>query len=97
MIKKIGDILREFLSEKGWPSDDPASAVFLKWAEIVGEDIGSHSRPVEIEKNVLIVVAEHPGWVQLIGLRKKELLRTLQSAAPHAGINDLRVRLQRGA
>jgi predicted nucleic acid-binding Zn ribbon protein len=96
VIRKLGDILREYIAEKGWPAEDPYAPIFLRWESIVGEELGGHSRPVELEKSALIVEADHPGWVQTICLRKTELIRALRRAAPEADIGDLRVRLQRG-
>jgi predicted nucleic acid-binding Zn ribbon protein len=95
MIKKIGDILREYLMDRGWDAEDPASAAFLRWQRIAGDEIAAHSHPIELEKGVLIVEADHPGWIQTIGLRKTELLAALKMAAPEAGIADIRVRLAR--
>lgn len=95
MIKKIGDILRGYLLERGWAGDNPSSSVFLRWEEIVGEELSRHTRPIEIEDGILIVEADHPGWVQLISLRKSGLLRSLSDAAPAAEIKDVRVRLSR--
>lgn len=95
MIKKIGDILREYLADKGWPADDPRSPVFLRWTEIAGEELGRHSRPVEIEDGILFVEADHPGWVQMISLQKTRLMKALAAEVPEAKIRDLRVRMQR--
>jgi predicted nucleic acid-binding Zn ribbon protein len=95
VIKKIGDLLRAYLTEKGWSSGDPFSAVFLRWTDIAGDELGSHARPVEIERDILIVEADHPGWAQTVGLRKTKLLAALNEVSPSAGIRDLRVRLRR--
>jgi predicted nucleic acid-binding Zn ribbon protein len=95
VIKKVGDLLKAYLAEKGWSSGDPFSSVFLRWAEIAGDELGSHTRPVEVERDVLIVEADHPGWAQTVGLRKIKLLEALNEVSPSAGIRDLHVRLRR--
>jgi predicted nucleic acid-binding Zn ribbon protein len=96
MIKKIGDILRGYLLERGWSGNNPYSSVFLRWEEIAGEELSRHARPIEIEDGILIVEADHPGWVQMVSLRKDGLLRSISDAAPSAEIKDVRVKLSRG-
>jgi predicted nucleic acid-binding Zn ribbon protein len=94
MVKKIGDVLREFLKERGWPAEDPCSAVFLNWKSIVGETFGEHSWPMEVEDGTLVVEVDHPGWMQMFLLRKGCLLESVRKVSPRAGIRDLRVRLR---
>ncbi len=96
MIRKIGDVLRQYLEEKGWTMQDPGSAVFLRWSEIAGEELAAHSQPVEIEEGTLIVDADHPGWAQMLSLRKTEILRSIKKAAPGSEIEAMRIRLERG-
>ncbi len=93
MTKKVGDLLREFLRERGWLGRDPSAAVFLQWKTVAGEPFGEHSRPVEIEDGTLIVEVDHPGWLQLLLMKKASLLSAVREAAPGAGIRDLVLRL----
>jgi predicted nucleic acid-binding Zn ribbon protein len=93
MMKKVGDLLREFLREHGWLGEDPSAVLFLQWQTVAGEDLAAHSRPVEIEGGTLIVEADHPGWLQLLLMKKASLLSAVQRAAPAAGIRGLSIRL----
>jgi predicted nucleic acid-binding Zn ribbon protein len=93
MMRKAGDLLRAFLRERGWAEEDPSAAIFLTWTSIAGEPEGSHSRPVEIEDGVLILAVDHPGWLQLLSMKKKTLLESIRKAAPSAGVRDIALRL----
>ncbi len=93
MMKKVGDLLREFLRDRGWLGKDPSSVVFLEWESVAGEPFSGHSRPVEIEDGTLIIEVDHPGWLQLLLMKKASLLSAVQEAAPAAGIRDLVLRL----
>ncbi len=93
MTKKVGDLLREFLRERGWLGKDPSAAVFLQWESVAGEPFAGHSRPVEIEDGTLTVEVDHPGWLQLLLMKKASLLSAVQEAAPAAGIRDIALRL----
>jgi predicted nucleic acid-binding Zn ribbon protein len=93
MMRRIGDLLREFLRDRGWLGQDPSAVIFLQWQTVAGEAFGGHSRPVEIEDGTLIVEVDHPGWLQLLLMKKVSLLAAVQEAAPGAGVRDLSLRL----
>jgi predicted nucleic acid-binding Zn ribbon protein len=92
-MKKIGDLLREYLRERGWLGEDPSSPIFLSWKTISGEPFSAHSRPLEIEDGVLIVEVDHPGWLQLMNMKKAALLSAIGEAAPRAEVRDVTLRL----
>jgi len=94
-VRKIGDVLRDFLKERGWPSEDPYARLFRGWEEIAGPDLGVRSRVVEVENGVVMVEVDHPGWLQMLQLRKKALLEAARKAVPGARVDDLRGRTSR--
>jgi predicted nucleic acid-binding Zn ribbon protein len=93
MVKKIGDLLREYFIEKGWKSEDPCSTIFLNWNSLVGKPFCEHTRPVEIIEGVLFIEADHPGWLQMFSLKKDSILGLLEKKVPMADIRDVRARL----
>jgi len=96
-MRKVGDVLRDFLKERGWPTEDPYAPLFRGWEEIAGRELGSRSRVVEVEDGVIVVEVEHPGWLQMLQLRKRSLLKAARAAVPGGRIEDLRGRLARPA
>jgi predicted nucleic acid-binding Zn ribbon protein len=92
-VRKVGDVLRDFLKDRGWPAEDPYAPLFRGWEGIAGHDLGSRSRVVEVEDGVIVVEVDHPGWLQMLQLRKRTLLEAARKAVPGGRIEDLRGRI----
>jgi predicted nucleic acid-binding Zn ribbon protein len=92
-VRKVGDVLREFLKQRGWPAEDPYAPLFRGWEQIAGHDLGSRSRVVEVEDGVIVVEVDHPGWLQMLQLKKRTLLEAARKAVPGGRIEDLRGRM----
>lgn len=92
-MKKIGDVLREYLRDKGWLSENPYAALFKEWEKVAGNLLSGHCRLMDVENGVLLVEVDHPGWMQMVLLRKKALLDAARKAAPGGRIETLRVRV----
>lgn len=58
----LGDLLGELLDERGWGARLRASALFARWAEVVGNDVARHCDPVRLVGGVLVVQASSPSW-----------------------------------
>ena len=92
-MKKIGDILREYMRERGWLEGNPYEPLFKEWGKIAGEGIASHARLVDIQNGILLVEVDHPGWLQMVQLRSTALLAAARAAVPLVVVEGLRVRL----
>jgi hypothetical protein len=54
-----------------------------------------HSRIRELERGVLIVEADHPGWIQILQTKQAELLLAVQRHCPMLDIRGIAFRLDR--
>ena len=54
-----------------------------------------HSRIRELEHEVLVVEADHPGWIQILQTRQAELLKTVRRKYPELNIRAIAFRLSR--
>ncbi|WP_147615058.1 DUF721 domain-containing protein [Treponema pectinovorum] len=85
---------------------EQGNKIFNLWREIVesiksnsinGENIGknmaSHSKVVDLKNGILLVEADHPGWIQMLGNYKKYILRGFEMKIPELKINSLAFRL----
>jgi predicted nucleic acid-binding Zn ribbon protein len=63
------------------PDDVPAAAV--------------HSRIRELERGMLLVEADHPGWIQILQTKQAELLSAVQRGYPELDIRGIAFRLSR--
>ena len=94
-VKDIGSLLRAFFDEDKVRQGSQYVEFFSSWKFIVGPREASHSRVAEIEKGILIIEAEHPGWIQLLQLRQGALLAAAQSRFPELGLRGIAFRLQK--
>jgi predicted nucleic acid-binding Zn ribbon protein len=95
-VKSVGDLLKEYLRERGWVSGNPYEPLFREWKRIAGESLGAHSRLLDVQEGFLQVEVDHPGWLQMGQLRKTALLEGARLAAPAARIEGIRFRLGGG-
>ena len=95
-MKKVGDLLREYLREKGWLAGNPYEPLFKEWQRIAGEAVAPHARLIDVKEGILIVEVDHPGWLQMLQLRTAALLEAARRAAPQGRIEGIRIRLGRG-
>jgi predicted nucleic acid-binding Zn ribbon protein len=91
-MKKVGDLLREYLKEKGWLGN-PYEPLFVQWDRIVGQAMAKHVRLIDVHGGILIVEVDHPGWLQMLGLRQEALLEAARRAAPQVSVEGIRARL----
>ena len=54
-----------------------------------------HSRIRELERGVLLVEADHPGWIQILQTKQAELLSAVQRRYPELDIRAIAFRLSR--
>jgi predicted nucleic acid-binding Zn ribbon protein len=90
-MKKVGELLKEYLREKGWLTANPYQPLFSGWQEIAGEALAAHSRLSDVRGGILIVEVDHPGWIQMARLRQEALLAAARKAAPDASLQGIRV------
>ena len=61
------------------------------------EDVpaAAHSRIRELERGLLLIEADHPGWVQILQTKQKELLSAAGRRYPELGIRSIAFRLSK--
>ncbi len=59
-----------------------------------GQNLVSHSRIVDLKNGVLLIEADHPGWIELLQMHKKYILKGMQMRAPDLSIRTLAFRLK---
>ena len=59
-----------------------------------GKNMYAHSRPIDLRDGVLLVEADHPGWIQLLHTYQNFILDGLKKNIPELEINSLVFRLK---
>jgi predicted nucleic acid-binding Zn ribbon protein len=95
-VKKVGDLLKEYLREKGWLGGNPYYPLFREWQAIAGEGLSRHTRLVDVQKGILLVEVDHPGWLQMLQLRQAALLEAARRLAPQAAVEGIKARVGPG-
>ena len=86
----IGAMMDSLLQNAG---QKEAVSLFSAWTEIVGTDEGAHSKIEEIEDGIVYVKVDHPGWLQRLELKKKNIMSKLKSNYPELSVRGIRFRL----
>jgi predicted nucleic acid-binding Zn ribbon protein len=68
--------------------------VFSRWAELVGEPVAQHVRPLKLDAGVLVVQVDDPAWATQMKFLESDLLQRLTEAG--AGpVERLEIRVRR--
>ena len=90
-IKKLTDIIISNSSLSQLFEQNNALDVYNSWSYIVGEQIASHSRLIDIKNNIAIIETDHNGWAQQILLKKREILKKFKKKYVELAIKNLSV------
>lgn len=92
-IKDVSALLANFFDEGKLRSGERYASFFSSWATIVGSRLAAHSRVADIDKGLLLVEADHPGWIQLLQLRQSSILEDAARRFPELGLRGIGFRL----
>ncbi len=92
-MKKAADVLKKVLDEKWRQNSSGYSSVFGGWPQIIGTSLAEHSQIYEISNRNLFVEVDHPGWMQMLLLKKRQVLQILKRKFPELGIQDLKIKV----
>lgn len=96
MVKKAGELLKNFLSGDQFERAMKFDEFHRSWSDIAGQRLAAHSSVFDIDKGIMVVRADHPGWIQLLQLRQAHILKTVQTRFPELGIHGIAFRLVEG-
>ena len=92
-MKKAADILARVLDDKNRKLAQSYSSIFGGWEQIVGLSLAEHSHIYEIINGSLFVEVDHPGWMQLLLMRKQQILGALKRKVPSLKVDEIRVKV----
>ena len=59
--------------------------------------VAAHSQIREFERGILLVEADHPGWIQILQIKQNELLKAVQRRCPEMDVRGIAFTLSRGS
>ncbi|MFA5851182.1 MAG: DUF721 domain-containing protein [Spirochaetales bacterium] len=92
-IKSVSELLSSFFDQDLVKKGELYSGFGRSWKTIAGSRLGEHSRPVDIRRGILIVEAEHQGWMQLLQLQQDKILEEIERKFPDLKISGIAFKL----
>ena len=59
-----------------------------------GKNIAAHSQIIDLKNGLLLIEADHPGWIQLLQMHQRYVLTGLKRMVPELKIHTLTFRLK---
>jgi hypothetical protein len=88
-IKDVSSLLSSFFDEEKLRRGERYSDFFSSWSAFVGARLAAHSRIVDVDKGILVVEADHPGWIQLLQMRQSDVLASVAQRFPELGLRGI--------
>lgn len=80
LADELGSILKKVSEDFEEAVDPRISLLRDTWKSIAGEQIALHSDPQYIDRYVLYILVDHPGWMPELQKAKKPILSRIQKA-----------------
>lgn len=73
----LDDSLSRLVADRGWEVDLRVQSVFGRWAELVGAEVGAHSRPETLTDGKLVVRTDSTAWATQLKYLAPTVVRRL--------------------
>jgi hypothetical protein len=91
--RKASEIISSLFSSFDSNGMSQSNSFLKSWKEIVGENISAHTKVIDVDKGIVIVEVDHPGWSQKILFKKKQILYELSINYPDLKIRNVIMRV----
>ncbi len=92
-MEKAGDFLKDAFSQSADGKVAGYLPLFRNWKTVAGPDLEKYVTLLDIRNDLLITETAHPGWKQVVLLRKKAMLTRINRLYPGLNIRDIRVNI----
>lgn len=92
-MKTAGEIIKNLLSGIKIPNFE--KTLTKEWENMVGKDLAEHIKIKDISKTVLYLEADHPGWMQILNMKKRGILEKIKREFPEKKIEDFKISLKK--
>ena len=92
-MKTAGDILSALFDERFVQKAQGASKLFDSWGDITAKNgiasAAAHSRIRDLDRGVLLIEMDHPGWKQILQTKQGKLLNDFRRRFPELDISGI--------
>ncbi len=89
--EKLSNILNDLVVSRDWKKGIAEGTLFIKWPEIVGNEIADHCEPITLYEGKLTIRAESTSWATQLRLISPELLKNIRSRSEGALVDEVNV------
>lgn len=104
-IYDMRNLVSKTLSEFSFSDSNKAYSILDGWKKVLlkiksnknpyeGQNLAEHSKVVDLKNGILIVEVEHPGWMELLQLHKKFILKGLNMNMTNLKIKNIAFKLK---
>jgi hypothetical protein len=98
-MKTAGDVLSALFDRQFVEKAQGYSRLFDSWEDITAKNgiaaAAAHSRIKELDRGILLVEMDHPGWKQIIQTKQTKLLNDFRFRFPDMDISGISLMLSR--
>lgn len=91
----LPSLLDAVMAGLGAPSVQVIVVVHERWAEVVGEEVADHARPVGVDGGCLRIDADGPAWASHLRWAEPEILTRLGQLVGPGEVTSVKVRVAR--
>jgi len=99
-MKTAGSILSALFNEQFMKKAEGASKLFDSWTDITEKNgiasAAAHSRIKDLDRGILLVEMDHPGWKQILQTKQSKLLNDFRRRFPDLNISGISLMLGKG-
>jgi hypothetical protein len=96
-VEKAGDILKNIFNNIFEHSEhkegEEYHTFFDNWEKTMGSKLSQHSKPVEVKDHFLLIEVDHPGWLQIIQINERSIVKKIRAMHPQLSINYIKIKL----
>ncbi|MBM3709756.1 MAG: DUF721 domain-containing protein [Actinobacteria bacterium] len=92
--ENISSIIKQYLSDSNIGKKLKRYSVFNHWAEIVGSEISSKTKPEKLFKGILYISVENSAWANEISLMSRKLVKEINKFIGEDIVRELRFKIQ---
>jgi hypothetical protein len=97
-LEKAGNILNNLLNNLLEKKQNKEGTVyhhfFNNWEQIVGKKLYGHTKVMDIQNNNLLVAVDHPGWLQILKLKERYILKKMNNMFPQLNVRSIKIRVR---
>jgi predicted nucleic acid-binding Zn ribbon protein len=93
--RPVSESLDRITRRMGAPTSSVMTAVFARWAELVGPELADHAQPESLRSGVLTIVTDDPAWAAQLRFLAAEIVTRVGAAAGRSEVVDLRIKVRR--